>query len=444
MKVLALAALLLFQPLQPPPPPPVIHVSLGQNPQDAINAAGPGQTIQLQCDVTFIGNLVLPNKSGRVTLRGCNTELRSPGNGPVLQVGTNWQVVGTSASSYLMTSLTTSGDHIVVGSHAHTVPPTDVYFEYVHTKGNPTLGDVRGWAAHGAYVTVTNSKCDHMKQVGRDAQCFVAWNGPGPYTLTANHFEAAGEIILFGGSDPSIAGLVPRDLYIGGNTLRKPIEWCAQSWANKNTLELKSAERVTIIDNTLDQPCATVAAPTGYNMWLTAANQDGACPQCTVRDVLVTRNRFYGAGGISIAPKSGPHPTAGAGNIRIFDNWFTLAKTTGYGSSGRALFVTGVPDVSFEYNDVITNADITVYIADAPSPRLSLVGNILPDVSYGVLSSATGEGERAFLQTAGTFTLDGRFQANMALTLDGWLYDHGGLNRIEVTRPSDVSGYGPR
>ena len=45
----------------------------------------------------------------------------------------------------------------------------------------------------------------------------MGWNGPGPFLIENNYLEAAGENVMFGGSDPSIANLVPSNITIRRN-----------------------------------------------------------------------------------------------------------------------------------------------------------------------------------------------------------------------------------
>jgi len=40
-----------------------------------------------------------------------------------------------------------------------------------------------------------------------------------------NYLEASGENIMFGGADPAVGGLIPANIKIEGNHLRKPASW---------------------------------------------------------------------------------------------------------------------------------------------------------------------------------------------------------------------------
>ena len=102
-----------------------------------------------------------------------------------------------------------------------------------------------------------------------------AGTGPGPFRIENNLLEGAGESLLFGGADPAIAGLVPSDIVIRRNLIRKPPAWRGR-WTVKNLLELKSARRVRIEANVLEHNWAD--AQNGAAVLFTVRNQDGGRP----------------------------------------------------------------------------------------------------------------------------------------------------------------------
>src|SRR5206468_9330019 len=69
------------------------------------------------------------------------------------------------------------------------------------------------------------------------SQAICGWNGPGPYAITNNYLEGAGENLLFGGADPAIPNLVPADITITGNLFSKPVAWRSEGWSVKNRSE---------------------------------------------------------------------------------------------------------------------------------------------------------------------------------------------------------------
>lgn len=148
-------------------------------------------------------------------------------------------------------------------------------------------GGHRGVGMHGTDMTLDSSTVTGFYEKGRDSQAFLAVNGPGPYTITNNVLEASGENILFGGADPGIVGVVPRNIVIRNNVIRKPGTYRGIGTV-KNLLELKSAEDVVIEDNTFDGNWAD--GQSGNAIVLTVRNQDGKCTQCVVNNVTFRRN----------------------------------------------------------------------------------------------------------------------------------------------------------
>jgi hypothetical protein len=179
---------------------------------------------------------------------------------------------------------------IVVGRWDATVAsaqPSYVTLEDLAVEAGPSGGH-RGIELHGSHLTVTRSRITGWYEIGRDSQGIFGNNGPGPYTITDNLIEASGENILFGGSDPRIAGMVPADLYIAGNTLRKPAAYGPIGASNKNAFELKNARRVMFTENLIENEIP-VLSHDGL-IQLTPRNQSGNAPWCVVEDVEVSKN----------------------------------------------------------------------------------------------------------------------------------------------------------
>src|SRR5438270_445422 len=84
-----------------------------------------------------------------------------------------------------------------------------------------------------------------LDEGGADAQAVAGWNGPGPFDIVDDELDASGENILFGGSDPQIAQLIPSDIRILYNHVDKPLSWrvgdpsyAGTHWSVKNSIEL--------------------------------------------------------------------------------------------------------------------------------------------------------------------------------------------------------------
>ena len=228
-----------------------LHVGVGGDLQAALDAAQPGDTILLQEGVEFVGNFVLPVKTGVgwITLRTSAPDtvlpaagvrirpadaprlasLRSPNTSPALRTapGTHHWVI-----RYLEFRANQSGggDIVQIGDgsslqNALALVPQHIALDHVYVHGDPVRGQKRGIALNAAHVTITDSYVSDCKGIAQDTQAIAGWNGPGPYTIENNYLEAAGENVLFGGADPAILNLVPDGITFRRNHVTRPMSW---------------------------------------------------------------------------------------------------------------------------------------------------------------------------------------------------------------------------
>jgi hypothetical protein len=301
-----------------------ITVATAADLQNALVVARPADTGELAAGMTFGGNCTLPVKQGeafitlqsspdtRLPAQGVRiapsnapqlAKLRSPSGSPALQTAPgahHWriQLLEFQANAGGFGDIVTLGD----GSTAQTSltqVPHDLIVDRCYIHGDPVVGQKRGIALNSASTTISDSYIAEMKAVGQDSQAINGWNGPGPFVISDNYLEAAGENLLFGGTDPSIQNLVPSDITIIGNTFSRPTSWRGQQWQIKNILELKNARRVRIAGNLLENNWA--AAQVGFAVLFTVRNQDGRCPWCQVAEVVFENNILqHSAAAISI------------------------------------------------------------------------------------------------------------------------------------------------
>jgi hypothetical protein len=81
---------------------------------------------------------------------------------------------------------------------------------------------------------------------------------------------------------PGNSRVVPSDIMVRGNHLKKPLAWRTQNWRVKNLFELKNAQRVVIDGNLMGYNW--LAAHTGYAVLFTVRNQNGTAPWSVVQD----------------------------------------------------------------------------------------------------------------------------------------------------------------
>jgi hypothetical protein len=259
--------------------------------QQALDAARPGDTILLRAGETFVGNFVLPAKSGSDTapilirsdapdnvlpadgvrlvppaFAGTNTQLnrlarlRGVGGGykntPVLQTA-------AGAHNYRLQFLDVDGvaqegwgTLIEWGNNSEAqtsleVIPYGIVLDRVYVHGHPAKGQKRCIALNGASLEVLNSFVSACAAVEVDAQAIAGFNGPGPFKISNNYLEGSTENIMFGGADPRISNLIPSDIEITRNLFTKPVSW------RNPVLSPSSAPGVTSISGGGSLPAGT-------------------------------------------------------------------------------------------------------------------------------------------------------------------------------------------
>jgi hypothetical protein len=258
--------------------------------QKALNAAQGGDEIILQAGASYTGPFVLPYKAtdstAYITIRSSAPasalpaagvrvtpayaaalpKLLSPGQGqPALRTAPgahHYRFIGVEIApvneAAFVHELVTLGDSGAAQDTAGEIPHHLVFDRcYIHAYAQQSLK--RGVTLNSAATEVVNSYVAGFKVVGQEAQAISGWNGPGPFRLVNNYLEAAGENVMFGGASASVANLVPSDIEVRGNHLAKPRSWfradatyAGTHWTVKNLFELKSARRVTVEGNVME------------------------------------------------------------------------------------------------------------------------------------------------------------------------------------------------
>ena len=395
-----------------------ISVPAGGNLAQAMTNAQAGDTILLQRGATYTGNFTLSNKSGSgtITIRTSGDDgfpaaggrispanagqlavIRSGNTSPAIQTSPNahnWtlMLVEIQANSNGSGDIVTLGD----GSTAQTSLaqiPHDLVLDRVYIHGDAAKGQKRGVALNSASTTITGCYISDIKAVGQDSQAIGSWNGPGPFTITNNYLEAAGENILFGGSDPAVQNLVAADITIAGNYISKPTSWRTEKWSVKNLVELKNARRVTIERNTIEYNWQ--GGQSGFAVLFTVRNQDGKCPWCQVDHVTFQNNVVrHSAAGIQVLGYDNNHPSQQTQAIVIRNNVFYDIDKENWGGNGYFLaLVAGARDITVDHNTIVQDHASGIIQADgAPVINFTFTNNIAKHNSYGIIGTNHGTG----------------------------------------------------
>ena len=402
--------------------PHAIAVPAGGSLQQAIDAARPGDTITLDPGATYVGNFVLPVKSGNqfITIRTAATsgqpaagervtpdharllaKIRSPNGQAAMRTAAaahHWrlELLEFQANDRGSNDIILLGDGSAAQSDLQQVP-SELVVDRCFIHGDPDVGQKRGIALNSASTTIVNSYIADIKVVGQDSQAIGGWNGPGPFLIENNFLEAAGENFILGGTDPSIRDLVPSDVTFRRNHLSKPAEWRKQRWQVKNLFELKNARRVLVEGNVFENNWQ--AAQTGFAIVLTPRNSGGRAPWSTVEDVTFRLNvvRHVAA----VFNLLGEDNTAPSGRLRrvvIVHNLFADVDHRVWGGNGMFLqVVDGPADIIVQHNTIIHSGNVISADGGPREHRTPIVGltyrdNLSRHNRYGVIGAGQGSG----------------------------------------------------
>jgi hypothetical protein len=401
----------------------IVEVPAGGDLQAALDRARPGDVVALQAGAVYEGNFTLPRNPGGgwVVLRtsASDADLPPPGtridpahesllpklqapSGVVLQTSpgaTHYRLMGLEIrprpGSFLQNLVLLGGLESTPGRQ-----PRDLIIDRCYIHGDPSVGARRGIALNSRATAIVDSWLSDFKQAGDEAQAIAGWDGQGPYTIAGNYLEAAGENVIFGGSTPSRAGVVPSDIVIRDNHFSKPLSWnpgdpsyAGTPWTVKNLLELKNARRVRIEHNLLENNW--VQAQNGFAVLFTVRTERGTAPWAVIEDVAFEGNVLRrSAAGINILGVDDSAPAAGGrtANLSIRQNLFLDIGAAGLGGSGILFqILNGAGGVTIDHNTAFHSGSIVS--ADlAPSPGLVFTNNIVQQNAYGMFGSGKGSG----------------------------------------------------
>jgi hypothetical protein len=387
----------------------VITVRAGGDLQAAIRSAKYGDTIELEAGASFSGPIILPFKgpgSGTdadfITIQTSNLQgIAEDGIRikPSLHARAMPKIVAPSDQAALTTEARAHHYKFVgveflpaanakyvynvidLGSSdyaSRTQFPHHLIFDrcYVHSTGLNRAR--RGFAVNSAETSILNSHVSGFAGAGDETQAIAGWNGPGPFHVVNNYLEGAGEVILIGGADPSIANLVPSDIEIRRNYLRKPKEWVGRALI-KGTLELKNAQRVVIEGNLIESEILTTA------LVITVRNQNDKAPWSTIEDVVLQNNVVkHASSGINILGSDSEHHSQEAKRIRVLNNLLLDIVADRPDNIPYFLQVNGGQQILVAHNTVQQAGNVITAYGEQ-STGFSFQDNIIQFNQYGIV-----------------------------------------------------------
>ncbi len=391
-----------------------ITLKTGDDLQKTLRASRPGDTILLQAGATFRGPIVLPFKGPGTGTDADYITIKTAGFDAVLPEGERVtpglhsramaKIVAPNQQSAVATE---PGAHhykfigveflpapnaayvynvIDLGSSDYKSSsqfPHHLVFDrcYVHSTGLNRAR--RGFALNSAETSILNSHVSGFAGAGDETQAIAGWNGPGPFHIVNNFLQGAGEVMMFGGADPSIMNLVPSDIEIRRNYFHKPAEWTGRA-SVKGTFELKNARRVVFEGNLIESEILTTA------IVLTVRNQGGKAPWSTLEDIEIRNNIVRNAStGINILGNDSEQRSQEAKRIRISNNLLVKIVANEPNNIPYFLQTNGGQNITVEHNTVQQEGNIvTAY--GTPTRNFVFRDNIVQFNRYGIVCQADG------------------------------------------------------
>lgn len=429
------------------------NVPSGGDLQAAINNAVLGDSIILAAGGSYICSCTLPVKSGSSYLTIKSSAAASlTGRVNPSQVGLMANVTSLRSAEATFTLVPTAHHYMLQGLNIKpdgagqsfsiitlgaTGTSQDTLAEVPHhvvidknwIHGGSTQEAQRGITLNAATVTITNNHISDIHGRGYDTQAICGWNGPGPFSITNNYLEAAGENLMIGGADTSIPNMVPTGILINQNYFFKPLTWkvghpsyAGIHWSIKNLLELKMGRNVTIDGNVLENSWGD--AQIGYAVLFTVRNQDGGNPWAILENILFTNNTITNSEqGFQILGVDYLHPSQRSTGLVISNN--LIQTVSNWGLTGP----NGFDSVTFSHNTHFQGGNIYTL------QGLTVTGFIARDnitvrspTGYGIKGDGTGEGTVALT----TFAPGYVFTKNVVVGADANYYPAGNFYPASV------------
>lgn len=350
------------------------------NLQEAINAALPGDTINLAAGFVD-NNPIIVNKP--LTIVGDGTAQ--------LNGGVDIPADKVTFNSVNISKLQQRNDIV-------TITGSDSILDNVNIKGLATLGQKRGIMANGKRISLNNVRVTDIWLPDQDSQAVCGWNNMIDFYAQNCYFSAAGETFLVGGADCDNLAAQPRNVQLVSCTLTKDIKWKTTSVQVKNTLELKNV--VGFIASKCIIEMSWQSAQDGYLIVLTPRNQDGNNPFACVKDVTIDScTGGHSAVLLNMSGTDDEKPSQYLDNVLFTNNQFDDLNPATWMTSGNwwdhatasILVGNGPRNVTIDKN-TLTGAHLSSNLYFYGSPKcinFNYTNNKYPKTTYGTPSAAS-------------------------------------------------------
>ena len=321
-----------------------------------------------------------------------------------------------------------SGDILRIGSHTETQPSNQthhVVFDRVYVHGDPIKGGKNGIVAHASHFELRDSYVSDIKLYGTETHAFIAYNGPGPYTIENNYLEASGINVMIGGADPTNESMIPSDITFRFNHVAKNLAWMTPRadgtyWTVKNLFELKSGRRVLISGNLFENNWTGAGDQPGSAILFRTENQSGDCAWCETGDVRFENNIVrHSSGGFSVVGLDYPGGGVALGvrmhhvTIRnnIFDDIDSDWLVNGRRGSGKFALVNGVDNLVVDHNTFMmgTQTSFLYFSGSYDTAPFVYTNNMSEMKTYGIKGDGTSVGTGSLIGYTASYT----FAANV-------------------------------
>lgn len=220
--------------------------------QSAVDAANPGDTIVLQANVTFTESVTLKYKPGNDYITIQTSALSNlPAEG--IRVNPAYsqfmpKITSANVDPEIRTEITAQGvshHYKFVGIEIGEFSPTSFSYAIINFGENTSSQNTQEKVAHhfiidrcyihahpdanvrngialdSADTVITDSYISDIHDINSESHGIVGINGTGRYQIINNYVEASSINVFFGGADPYIPNLVPSDILVKRNYLKK-------------------------------------------------------------------------------------------------------------------------------------------------------------------------------------------------------------------------------